>query len=93
MMHPPRFLWQSKALPEETVSDAAARFIREYFCQERTPRFGKTPGEFWFSDSAWQYQLTFNGGWWEIRHTGNRSPKAQARAKARNEIRKGEAQP
>lgn len=82
-----RLMWQSPCGNAETVRDGAERFVRETMGAERTPRFGESVGEFWFYDSAWVYRIECNCGHWYVWRTGERSPKAKARAKARREAR------
>jgi hypothetical protein len=83
MDDPHPIIWQSQCQPGETGRDLAARFVSEFFGVERSIRWGKTPGEFWFADGAWKYQLTTENGTATIRRSGEQSPRGKAYSKAR----------
>ena len=80
-------MWQSQCLPQETVADAAARFVREMFGQERSITLGSEPGEFRFPDGYWCYRVTFNSGRWQVRRMAKMTPRAKGRAMSRAEIK------
>jgi len=81
-------LWQSPALPAETVADAAQRFVQERFGVERRIVWGQAPGEFRFADGYWCYRIQFNGGHWQVERTEQLTPQTKARVKARREARR-----
>lgn len=54
-----KLVWLAQTLPQETVADAAERFVAETFGVERTIRWGDEPGMFRFHDGFWCYRISF----------------------------------
>lgn len=80
-------VWQSQCQQQETVADAAARFVLETFGEEQPISWGTEPGEFKFPDGYWCYRVAFNGGHWQVFRMAKMTPRAKARVKARREAR------